>query len=165
VSDPSAHRIESRAPLDRLAWWLSVWFGCGLLPVAPGTWGTLGALPLYFGLVYLGGAVAVGAGALVMTFVGIWAAHRVAGLLGKKDPQIICVDEVAGVLIALAVAPRTWAGIATAVLLFRLTDVVKPWPARQLERCPGGWGIVLDDVAAGVWAALGVLAGRRLGWL
>jgi phosphatidylglycerophosphatase A len=150
---------------EKAAFWLALWFGCGLFPGAPGTAGTIGALPLYF-LLALGGPPAIAAGAVVLTFVGIWAAGRVALQLNKKDPQVVCIDEVAGVMIALAVAPRTFAGIATAVVLFRLTDQVKPWPARMLERrCPGGWGIVLDDVAAGVWAAVGVLIGRRLGWL
>jgi phosphatidylglycerophosphatase A len=153
----------ARTPADRIAYWLAVWFGCGLLP-APGTMGTLGTLPLYW-LLVRGGWMGVAVGAVVATFVGVWAAGRVARQTGTHDPQIVCIDEVAGVLIALAVAPKTWAGVATAVVLFRITDQVKPWPARRLEHAPGGWGIVLDDVAAGVWAAGGVGLGRWLGWL
>jgi phosphatidylglycerophosphatase A len=168
VTAPAAKARVPRptgGPGEKAAFWLALWFGCGLFPGAPGTAGTVGALPLYF-LLALGGPVAIAAGAVVLTFVGIWAAGRVAIQLDKKDPQVVCIDEVAGVMIALVVAPRTFAGIATAVVLFRLTDQIKPWPARMLERrCPGGWGIVLDDVAAGVWAAVGVLVGRRLGWL
>jgi phosphatidylglycerophosphatase A len=164
-------RVRTRVPRptgglgEQVAFWLALWFGCGLVPIAPGTAGTLGALPLYF-LLRLGGAPVVAAGAVALTAIGIWAAGRVARQLGTHDPQVVCIDEVAGVMVALVVAPHTWAGVATAVVLFRLTDQVKPWPARMLERrCPGGWGIVLDDIAAGVWAAFGVLIGRRLGWL
>jgi phosphatidylglycerophosphatase A len=150
---------------EHVAFWLALWFGCGLFPLAPGTAGTIGALPLYF-LLRLGGAPVVAAGAVALTIIGIWAAGRVARQLGKHDPQVVCIDEVAGVMVALVVAPHTFAGVATAVILFRLTDQVKPWPARMLERrCPGGWGIVLDDIAAGLWAAVGVLIARRLGWL
>jgi phosphatidylglycerophosphatase A len=135
------------------------------LPRAPGTWGTLGALPLYW-LLASRGPVAVAGAAVVITLVGVWAAGRVARSLQTHDPQIVCIDEVAGVLVALVPAPHTFPGIAAAVVLFRLFDVLKPWPARLAERrLPGGWGIVLDDVAAGLWAAALVLAARRYGLL
>jgi phosphatidylglycerophosphatase A len=151
--------------LDRLAYWLAVWFGCGRVPRAPGTVGTLGALPLYW-LLARGGPAAIAGAALVITLVGVWAADRVARRLQTHDPQIVCIDEVAGVLVALAAAPRSFAGIAAAVVLFRIFDVVKPWPARAAERrLPGGWGIVLDDVVAGLWAAALLLAARRYGLL
>lgn len=149
---------------ERVAYVLSVWFGCGLVPRMPGTIGTLGALPLYFAIRGFGWPAVLAATALV-TAVGVWAAGVVARALDAKDPQIICVDEVAGVLLALAAAPPTWPGVATAVVLFRVFDMTKPWPARRLEKLPGGWGVVLDDVAAGVWAAALVLVGRALGWL
>jgi phosphatidylglycerophosphatase A len=83
----------------------------------------------------------------------------VASELGQKDPQLIVIDEVAGVLVTLSVAPPTWSALVAGVVLFRLFDQTKPWPARAAERkLPGGWGIVLDDVAAGLWGALGVAA-------
>ncbi len=99
--------------------------------------------------------------ALVLTVVGIWAADIVARDTGLKDPQIVVIDEVAGVLCTLAVAPSTWAGVVTGVALFRVFDQFKPWPARAAERkLPGGYGIVLDDIAAGAWGAV-VLLGLR----
>jgi phosphatidylglycerophosphatase A len=150
---------------DRIATWLATWFGCGFVPKAPGTAGTIGALPLYFA-VAAGGPWAVLAAGLAATVIGIWAAERVVRRLGNHDPQIVVIDEVAGVLITLAAAPRTFAGIATGVILFRLLDVWKPWPARAAERgLPGGLGVVLDDVFAGAWGAVAIFAARRIGVL
>ncbi|MBC8133236.1 MAG: phosphatidylglycerophosphatase A, partial [Deltaproteobacteria bacterium] len=100
---------------------LAVWFGCGHVPIAPGTVGTLGAVPLYL-LIREGGPVVVAAVAVVITVVGIWASNRVARHLGKKDPQIICIDEVAGVLITLVAAPSTTVGLVVGVVLFRIFD-------------------------------------------
>jgi phosphatidylglycerophosphatase A len=106
------------------------------------------------------------AAALVVTGVGIWAADEVARALGTKDPQIVVIDEVAGVLLTLSFAPPTWAALVSGVILFRVFDQTKPWPARMAERrLPGGWGIVLDDVAAGVWGAAGIWALRAAGVL
>jgi phosphatidylglycerophosphatase A len=132
---------------------LATWFGCGHVPIAPGTAGTLGAVPLYLVLRPYG-HVAVLVAAVVLTGIGIWVADIVAREEGLKDPQIVVIDEVAGVLVTLSVAPPTWAALAAGVVLFRVFDQTKPWPARTAERrLPGGWGIVLDDVAAGVWGA------------
>jgi phosphatidylglycerophosphatase A len=104
------------------------------------------------------GHLAIGAAALLVTAIGIWAADVVAKDLGKKDPQIVVIDEVAGVLLTLSVAPPTWGALVAGVVLFRIFDQTKPWPARSAERqLPGGWGIVLDDVAAGAWGAAGLL--------
>lgn len=140
---------------------LATWFGCGHVPIAPGTAGTLGAVPLYLALRPYG-SWAVVAAAIVLTAVGIWVADIVARDTGLKDPQLVVIDEVAGVLVTLSVAHPTWGALAAGVVLFRLFDQTKPWPARTAERrLPGGWGIVLDDVAAGVWGAL-VLYGLQV---
>jgi phosphatidylglycerophosphatase A len=147
----------------RVAFLLATWFGCGRFPRAPGTAGTLGAVPLYL-LVAPAGPYVVLAAAALVTIVGVWAGAVVAETLGTEDPQIVCIDEAAGVLIGLAAA-RGAASVVAGVALFRLFDIVKPWPARALEKLPGGWGIMLDDVAAGVWAAVALLAGRWLGWI
>jgi phosphatidylglycerophosphatase A len=149
---------------DRLAHVLAVWFGCGHLP-APGTCGTLGAIPLYL-LVRPHGAWAVAGCAAVLTGVGIWAADRVARRLGTKDPQIICIDEVAGVFVTFIAAPRTTMALVVGVVLFRIFDQFKPWPARLAERrLPGGFGVVLDDVAAGLWGATALGLAHRAGLL
>lgn len=137
----------------RLAWVLATWFGCGLSPIAPGTVGTLGALPLYF-LVRGHGPQAVLGTAVLVTLIGIWASNRVIEATGEKDPQRIVIDEAAGVLLALAAAPMTTRGVVVAVLLFRLFDITKPFPARHAERLPDGWGVMLDDIVAGIFAAI-----------
>ena len=147
-------------PMLRLAWVVATWFGCGSVPKAPGTMGTLGAIPLYL-LVARGGRPGVAIAALAVTAVGVWAASEVARDLGRKDPQVVVVDEVAGMLVTMlpmaSVSPRP---ILIGFLLFRLFDITKPWPVRRFEALPGGWGIVMDDVVAGVFGAL-VMAGLR----
>lgn len=147
----------------RLAYVLSVWFGCGLVPKMPGTAGTLGAIPLYL-LVARWGAAAVAGTAAIVTLVGVWAAHQVVRRTGLDDPQIVCIDEVAGVLITLTVAPQSWRGIALGVILFRIFDQWKPWPARWAEGLREGWGVVMDDVFAGLWGAAVLIAARFLGF-
>jgi len=143
---------------------LSVWFGCGHVPVAPGTAGTLGAIPLYL-LVRPLGLAAVAATALVVTLVGLWASGIVERRLGTKDPQIVCIDEVAGVFVTWLAAPPTWKGLIVGVVLFRIFDQWKPWPARAAERLGGGAGVMLDDVVAGVWGAALLGGARALHWL
>lgn len=146
---------------ERIAYVLGTWFGCGRSPVGPGTVGTLGTLPLYF-LVWHRGALAVALTALVVTAVGIWASNFIADHSQKKDPQFVVIDEAAGVLVTLTVAPPTLLGVAASVALFRLFDITKPWPIKMAERLPRGWGIMVDDLVAGVWAA-GCVLGLRAG--
>lgn len=143
---------------------LAVWFGCGHVPIAPGTAGTLGAIPLYL-LVRPHGLAAVAVTALVVTLVGLWASGVVERRLGSKDPQIVCIDEVAGVFVTWLAAPPTWTGLIVGVVLFRIFDQFKPWPARAAERLGGGAGVMLDDVAAGVWGAALLGVARALHWL
>ena len=112
-------------PVDAIAYVLSIWFGCGLVPLAPGTAGTLGALPLYL-LVRQLGPWAVVATALVVTVVGIWSSHRTARRLGQKDPPIVCIDEIADVLFTWAAVHDDLFGIAVDFVLFRITDQIKP---------------------------------------
>jgi len=147
---------------DRVAHVLAVWFGCGHLPLAPGTWGTLGAVPLYL-LLRPHGRAAVAAAAIVLTGVGVWAAGRVVVNRDTKDPQIVCLDEVAGVLITWLGASATVVGCVAGFVVFRVLDQLKPWPARAAERWPGGWGVMMDDVWAGLWGALLLIAARTLG--
>lgn len=142
-----------------LAWAIATWFGCGFSPIGPGTVGTLAALPVYFVLRDRGPLIVLAAG-LAIAWAGIWAAGIVADARASRDPQVVVVDEVAGVLVGLTAAPRTFAGVALAVLLFRIFDITKPFPARAAERLPRGWGIVVDDVVAGGWTAA-VLVGLR----
>jgi phosphatidylglycerophosphatase A len=148
----------------RLAYWLAIWFGCGRFPKMPGTAGTIGAIPLYL-LLAQGGQLAVAAGAVVVTLVGVWSATQVVRATGLNDPQIVCIDEAAGVLVTLVAAPYNWKGVLAAVVLFRIFDQFKPWPARRAEKLAEGWGVVMDDVVAGLWGAAVVLVLRALGRL
>jgi phosphatidylglycerophosphatase A len=143
-------RSPARVTVARV---VATWFGCGLAPKAPGTVGTLGAIPLYL-LVSMQGRVGVALAALATTALGIWASSVVAREVGLKDPQIVVVDEVAGFLVTmLPVARASWPAVLCGFVLFRALDITKPWPVRRLERLPGGWGIVMDDVAAGAIGA------------
>jgi phosphatidylglycerophosphatase A len=122
--------------------------------------GSFGAIPLYL-LVAPAGRPGVAAAAIAVTAVGIWAASIVANELGTEDPQVVVVDEVAGTLVTmLPMRHASWPAIGAGVLLFRLFDIIKPWPIRNLERLPGGWGVVLDDIGAGLLAAA-VMQGLR----
>jgi len=144
---------------------LSVWFGCGHFPGAPGTAGTVGAIPLYL-LLRPHGLVPVAVAAIVVTVVGIWSASSECARIGTKDPQIVCIDEVAGVLIAWLGCPVGWKGTLAGFVLFRIFDQFKPFPARLAEkRLPSGWGVMLDDVVAGLWAAVLLYGAQRIGWL
>ena len=141
----------------RAALWLCVWFGCGYSPKAPGTVGALGALPV-FAVAQLGGPFVVFAVGVLVTVVGIWASTQVARVMRDSDPQSIVIDEVAGVLLTLSVAPPGWIGVVAGFILFRAFDIVKPWPIRKFENLPGGMGVMMDDVAAAAMAGAVLLA-------
>ena len=132
---------------------IGTWFGAGLLPLTPGTWGSLAALPvawfvqLWFG--WFGLAVAT----VVITGVGIWASDVLIRHLGREDPGLIVVDEVAGMFLTLIAAPHTWWGFAIAFVLFRAADIIKPFPADWCDKqLHGGLGTMLDDVVAALWS-------------
>jgi len=149
---------------DVAAWIVSLWFGCGLVPRAPGTAGTLGAVPFYL-MVRPFGWWWTAAASAAITAVGIAASSRVARLHGSKDPQFVCVDEVAGVMITWLGAPFGWRATAVGFVLFRIFDSWKPFPARRAEAWPLGFGIVLDDVFAGLWGAAALFALAQFGWV
>ncbi len=143
---------------DRVYAALATWFGLGLAPIAPGTFGTLGgvALAALYGWTWPGYFLWLCWGtAALLTWVARPVGDWAEGHYGRKDPGAFVLDEVAGYLVAVAlpgVAFFGWPQLLAAFLLFRLTDIVKPWPARSMEKVPGGMGIVLDDLVAGVWA-------------
>jgi phosphatidylglycerophosphatase A len=147
-----------------VAYVFATWFGCGFVPKAPGTAGTLGAIPLYLVLRSHGPWVVVLASA-VLGLLGVAAASRIVLDRGQEDPQIVVVDEVAGVLLTLAFAPLTWKAVVAGFVLFRIFDQWKPWPANAAERLPRGWGVMADDIVAGLYGAVGVFALARLGVL
>jgi len=137
--------------------WLAVWFGCGYAPKGPGTAGSAAALLIAI-LLHLAWPLppfSFGILAALLLIPGIWAAGVVARDTGGKDPQVVVVDEVIGQWTALAgAATLNWKSWLAAFLLFRLFDIWKPFPIRKLESLPGGTGIVMDDVMAGIYAAL-----------
>jgi len=142
--------FRGAGPGGRGALILSSWFGSGLFPVASGTFGTLTAIPLVL-ISGLGTAWAVSI-LIAVTGVGIWAAGRTEDLLRKEDPSEVVIDEVAGLSVTMFLLPLSWQSIALGFFLFRFFDVAKPWPVHPLEKLKGGWGIVMDDLMAGVYA-------------
>jgi len=132
--------------------------GAGYAPFAPGTAGSLVGLLLFWPLSRLPFPGQVGA-TVALFLVGTLAATHVAARLGLEDPGIVVVDEVVGQWVSLLLLPLTPVTVVLGFLLFRVLDVVKPWPARDLERLPGGWGIMADDLMAGIYANLLVRVG------
>jgi len=137
---------------------ISTLFGIGYLKPGPGTWGSAVTVMLWAFAAraispHLRTPIAI-AIALFVVMVGIPAATQVSRANNKKDPQFVVIDEVAGQLIALIAVPLAWKTFLAGFILFRVFDILKPPPVRQLERLPEGTGIVLDDVAAGLYALL-----------
>lgn len=143
--------------MNRLALLIATWFGCGYFPWGPGTIGSLAAISIALAL-----HTGLGNGrftflilTLAVLWPAIWAATRTERLLQKEDPGLVVVDEVLGQWVTLLGATVLgWKSWIAAFILFRLLDIWKPWPVRSFERFPGGVGIVADDLAAGIYAAL-----------
>jgi phosphatidylglycerophosphatase A len=155
--------VQLRPPAEKKtlwAWAVGTFFGAGLLKPGPGTYGSIAAVVLWFLAAHIvpasATAFAVGTliAAIAVTLLGIPAASIVARESGREDPGHVVIDEVAGQLIALIAIPADWRHAVLSLLLFRLFDILKPPPIRQLERLPEGTGIMLDDVAAGVLALI-----------
>jgi len=132
----------------------ATWFGSGLLPRAPGTWGSLAALPCAALIAWAGGPWGLLLAALLLFLPGVWAARFYAAHSGMEDPGAVVVDEVVGQWLAVVPVAFDLPMYAVAFLAFRFFDIVKVWPANWVDRrLPGGWGIMTDDVVAGVYAA------------
>ena len=160
-SDSSAEvpPVESGASRHRAPLWttaIATFFGVGRLKPGPGTWASLATVALWalvsWQIPVSARSTATIAAALAIILLGIPAATRVARACGIKDPQFVVIDEVAGQLIALIAVPLSWKTLLASLILFRTFDILKPPPVRQLERLPEGSGIMLDDVAAGLYA-------------
>jgi len=158
---------EAPVRRTRWAWSIATFFGAGLLKPGPGTWGSIAAVLLWaaFALVAHPPAISLLVvlmiGIAISLVLGVPAATIAARESGRHDPGFVVIDEVAGQWIALLFCPADWGHAIVALVLFRLFDILKPPPARQLERLPAGWGIVFDDVAAGLYA-LGVASLMRV---
>lgn len=131
---------------------LAFGFGSGAAPYAPGTFGTMVAIPIYLLMMSLPLWAYLGV-VLVMTVVGIWLCETTSRDLGVHDHSGIVWDEFVGYLITMAAAPPGWMWVVAGFILFRIFDILKPWPIRRIDQqVEGGWGIMLDDILAGLYA-------------
>ena len=134
--------------------WVAFGFGSGLLPVAPGTAGTLIGIPVVILFQFLPTAFML-LGTLLIVLLSVWLAGAVTRQIGIEDHPSIVIDEIAGYVVAMTMIPLTWWTVIAGFLIFRLLDIFKPPPAGWLDRnCIGGFGITADDVVAGIYANL-----------
>lgn len=139
---------------------IALGFGAGALPKAPGTWGTLVAVPFYFMLQPLSLSEYVAVVAMLFG-AGVWWCGKTAQMLGVHDHPAIVWDEMVGFWVTMAAAPAGWLWLAIGFVLFRLFDIWKPWPIHRLDRrVAGGFGIMVDDLVAGLYAALCLFLGK-----
>lgn len=148
---------------DRLAFAIATAGGAGLAPVAPGTAGSLFAAFLLWLIPF--STFSLGVTLVGVIFAGIWAGGRIERLSGRKDPGLIVIDEVAGMMLSVLTLPRTLGVLLVAFFCFRVLDIVKPFPAGQAQSLRGGLGVMVDDLIAGGYALLLLAASRVLfGW-
>lgn len=145
-------KLTFRELLKRPACFLGLGFGSGLAPKAPGTFGTLAAVPLYFLISDF--ALPVYLAIVLVAFVaGIWICQKSAQWLGRPDPSAVVWDEIVGYLITMIAAPTGWQWVVLGFVLFRFFDILKPWPINLADKAiHGGLGIMVDDVLAGLFA-------------
>jgi phosphatidylglycerophosphatase A len=164
--EPST-KLDQNQNSTKYAWAIATFFGIGYLKPGPGTWGSIAAVLLWAAYAWLAHPtrlallIALLVGIFLTLVFGIPAATIVERQSGRHDPQFVVIDEVAGQWITLLFTPFDWRHALIALVLFRLFDIVKPFPVRRVERLPGGWGIVFDDVAAGLYA-LGIASLLRI---
>ena len=157
-SEPPGNTRPPFASIDMI---IATWLGCGLSPFAPGTVGSLGALPAAYAIVHFGGWPWLAAAVVLVTVIGTWVTASVIASSGIKDPGFVVVDEVAGQWIALIPAALDPVLYAVGFAAFRLFDIWKPWPVGWADRKVGGaWGVMLDDLIAGGFAAIVVYGVR-----
>jgi phosphatidylglycerophosphatase A len=150
----SAKRVRKNAFDFSPAGIIATWFGCGFLPLAPGTWGSVAALPVAWVIAITAGPLGLVTGVVVVFLIGIWAVNALLKRSGEDDPGSIVIDEVAGQWLTLiAVAPGVMSyGIG--FIYFRLFDIFKPWPISWADRkLKGAFGVMADDILAGTFAA------------
>jgi phosphatidylglycerophosphatase A len=148
--------------VTRLAVFLATVAYCGYFPIAPGTVGSAAGLVVYL-LVWWTQSPIVEVALIVAAFAaGTWAATHAERYFGGIDPGPVVIDEVLGMLVTLAFIPAGWSAMLAGFVLFRVFDVIKPFPADRLEKFHGGFGIMADDAMAGVYANLAL---RVLMWL
>jgi len=160
INKPLLQKINFKKPES----WIATWFGCGLMAKAPGTWGTLGALPVGALLMFWGGVPALLLGLALVVPLGWWATTRIEAMTGDHDGGYIVIDEVAGLWITLLAAGLTPLSLLMAFILFRAFDIFKPWPCNWLDqKLSGAASVMLDDVMAGIYAAICLIGLRYVG--
>lgn len=137
---------------NQVVMFLATGFYLGKIPVAPGTFGSLPGLLLCWALSGISASAAVVVG-LLLIVLAVWISHEAEKLLGSKDPGSIVIDEIAGMFVTFFGLAFTWKTAIAGFVVFRILDIAKPFPVRQLERkLPGGVGVVADDLVAGLMA-------------
>jgi phosphatidylglycerophosphatase A len=158
--------LRQRVSLKNPVHFLALGFGSGLATKAPGTFGTLAALPLVWVCSYFLSLNMYVILTLIFSVVGIWLCGRTAHDMQVHDDSSIVWDEVVGMLITMIAVPLSWQTLLVGFVLFRLFDIVKPWPISYLDKhVHGGFGIMADDVLAGVFALSSLHIGLSLNWL
>lgn len=142
--------------------WFSTVFKVGYLPLAPGTWGSLAALTVWFLIIEPTSTITFTVLIVIIFTLGVYASSITERYLNKNDPSVIVIDEWVGQWIALLFLPKSLLWGLVAFALFRLFDIWKPYPINSLDKIANGWGIMLDDVLAGIYALLGVQLLRYL---
>jgi phosphatidylglycerophosphatase A len=140
--------------IKHLTWLVSSFLGIGHLPVAPGTWTSLAVVLLYkfflFRLAWPYYLLVF----LIVFFIGVLASSLMSSRLNNKDPRTVVIDEAAGQLLPLFLLSPEWPLLGISFLLFRFFDIAKPFPIRKIENMPSGWGIMLDDIVAGLYTGI-----------
>lgn len=159
IFNPDAARLDKKQPYV----WMATWFGCGFINKAPGTWGSLGAIPFGILLLYGGGILNLALGIIVASALGFWATKQFSAATNSKDNKMIVIDEVAGMWIAMLASGTNPALLAIAFAAFRFFDILKPWPVSYFDRKEGAAGVMLDDLMAGIYAAIIVYGAKLAG--
>lgn len=155
---PVSYSIPEQLDQKKAYTWIASWFGCGFLNPAPGTWGSLGALPFGIVLYMLGGGTVLTVAALIITIIGLWAADLFDKAMDGHDSKMIVIDEVAGQFLALIPAALNPYLILIAFMSFRFFDILKPWPVSFFDKkVKGAVGVMGDDIVAGLFAGLIVI--------
>ena len=159
-------KIRRRVSLKNPTHFLALGFGSGLAPKMPGTFGTVAALPLVIVFAMMLDVAAYMAITMIVSVVAIWLCGKTANDMGVHDDSSIVWDEIAGMMIAMIAVPLTWQNLLVAFVLFRIFDILKPWPISLLDKkLHGGLGIMLDDIVAGI-ATLAIMQfSLGYGWL
>jgi phosphatidylglycerophosphatase A len=158
-------QIRSRVSLLNPVHFLAFGFGSGLAAKMPGTFGTLAALPLVVLLSHFSNFSVYLTVTIFVCVLGIWICGKTAEDMGVHDDSSIVWDEVAGMLITMLAVPLSWQTVLVGFMLFRFFDILKPWPISYLDKhVHGGFGIMIDDVLAGLFALAGIQFGLVMGW-